>query len=59
VRRLLRDQIACGFAMPARDALAITSATDFFANDGFLDIETLPNRLFKTRSAGAKGEPFK
>ena len=51
--------MAGGLATFSQDALAITSATNLFVKNGFLDTETLPNRLLKARSAGAKGELFK
>ena len=57
--RLFHCQMACGLTVFSQDALAITSATDRFVKNGFLDTETLPNRLLKARSVGAKGEPFK
>ena len=58
-QRLFHYQMAGGPATFSRGTFAITSATNLFVKNGFLDIETLPNRLFKARSAGAKGEPFK
>jgi hypothetical protein len=58
-QRLFHYQMAGGLATFSQDALAITSATNLFVKNGFLDTETLPNRLLKARSAGAKGELFK